>query len=368
VERDKRNVLLLGTTSFFNDISSETIFALLPLYVGSSGVIGILGGIISGFGDIVKVYFGYLSDHLGKRKPVVFAGYLLSAISKFLITMVATPFLVLVLIMDRLGKGVREGPRDAILSVAKKKGWAFGLRQAMDTMGAVVGGLIAYYFLSSGADYVSAMRIAAFIGLGALVPLLFIKVPPFKRTEESFSKTLGHVSWRIWRVLVIAVLFGLVLVSPLILVKTSYDQLGNTGVLVYTAFNVVYALASKTLGAMSDTYGRKAVLNLSFVSAAFAFLLAFAGGWAVLPGFLLYGLALGAFRSTSGALVSDIAGRERATALGLFQTTLGVSVFIGSSLFGILLDTVGSITYLLGTLLSTASLLTYNFLLTSARG
>lgn len=363
MDRDRKNVLLLGTTSFFNDISSETIFALLPLYVGSSGMVGILGGIISGFGDIVKVYFGYLSDHLGTRKPVVFLGYMLSAIAKLLITAVATPFIVLVLIVDRLGKGIREGPRDAILAVTKRKGWAFGLRQAMDSTGAVVGGLIAYYFLTVGADYASAIGFAALVGLAALFPLLFIDAPRFKPSRESFSKTLNHVSGEIKKILVVAVLFGLVLISPLILIKTSYDQLGNLGILVYTAFNIVYALSSRKLGAMSDTYGRSPILNLSFASAALAFLLAFMGGWAVLPGFLLFGIALGAFNSTFGALVSDMTDKNKATSLGLSRTVVGISVFIGSTVFGVLLDTIGMGTYLIGTVFSVAAMVAYNTLI-----
>ena len=195
------------------------------------------------------------------------------------------------------------------------------------------------------------------------MPLLFVESPKFKPTKESFSKTLGNVSGKIKQILVVAVLFGLVLISPLILIKTSYDQLGNLGVLVYVGFNIVYALSSKNLGALSDRWGRSPVLNMSFVSAALAFLLAFIGGWALLPGFLLFGIALGAFNSTFGPLVSDMSGKDKATSLGLARTVVGISVFIGSTAFGILLDTVGANTYLIGTGLSVAAMTAYNVLI-----
>jgi MFS family permease len=318
--------------------------------------------VISGLGEITKVYFGYLSDHLGTRKPVVFTGYLLSALSKFLIPLVSQPMIIGVYLVDRLGKGIRDGPRDAIVATAERKGWAFGLRQAMDTTGAVVGGLAAYYFLTTGRNFASAMFIAAGVGLLALVPLLFVEPPPFERTKKGFLQTIGEVSGSMHRVLAAGAVFGLVMVSPIILIKTSYDQLGSVAVLVYAAYNVIYALSSRYLGALSDTTGRKSLLNASFIFAGMSFLLVYFGGWAVAPGFLLYGVSMGAFHSTSSALVSDMVTEKRGTALGLFRTALGVSIFLGSSAFGLLLDSIGASTYLIGTGVSLASLVAFNAL------
>jgi|GEM_PF-6724379 len=108
VKDDKKNVLLLGTTSFFNDIIGEALFTLLPLYIKNPGLLGILGGIISGFGDVIKVYFGYLSDHLGKRRVIVFLGYALSAVSKIIIPLVSSPLIIILLIFDRIGKELEK--------------------------------------------------------------------------------------------------------------------------------------------------------------------------------------------------------------------------------------------------------------------
>ncbi|MBR9689421.1 MAG: MFS transporter, partial [Candidatus Altiarchaeota archaeon] len=348
--------------SFFNDISSETIFTLLPLYIESNSVIGFLGGIINGLGDLTKSYFGYLSDHLGRRRPIVFAGYLVSTIAKLIIPLVTLPFLIPLLLLDRLGKGVREGPRDAILSTTEKKGWAFGLQKSMDTMGAVVGGLLAYFFIIHQTNYKFAMGFAASIGILALVPLLFVGHTEVKKTYSGFVETVKKVSKEMKYLLPMAALFGFVMISPMIFIKESYDQLGSIGILVYVLFNIVYALSANFFGKLSDRKGRSNVLNLSFVSAALAFLFVFRGGWGILVGFTLYGISMGSFRSTSKALVSDIVKKRQATALGLFQTVLGLSVFVGSSIFGILLESIGSTTYLLGALLSGISLGAYNLM------
>lgn len=361
-DKNRRNVFLLGLTSFFNDISSETIFALLPVYIGSTSMIGFLGGIIHGLGEITKVYFGYISDRLGKRKPLIITGYMTSIISKLFIPFIGKSQIFLALMTDRLGKGIREGPRDAIISLSRKKGWAFGIQKAMDTAGAVIGGLIAFIFVYLQKDYKTAMIVAVYIGFLSLIPLLFVKVPKIKPTKRSFTSALNAIPPEFKRFEIVVGLFGLALVSPIILIKTSYDFFGVWGLLIYTGFNIVYAMSSEILGSYSDKIGRGKILNLSFASAALAFLLMYFGGYAIIPGFIVYGLAFGSFRSTSSALVSEISGREKATALGLFQTTLGLSIFVGSTIFGVLLNSFGNVAYLAGTLASLASLGAYKML------
>ena len=361
-DKNRRNVFLLGLTSFFNDISSETIFALLPLYVGSASIVGFLGGIIHGLGELTKVYFGYLSDRMGKREPLVVAGYLTSIVAKFVIPFISKSQLFIALMADRLGKGIREGPRDAIISLSRKKGWAFGMQKAMDTAGAVLGGLIAFLFVYFQRDYRTAMIFAAYVGVLSLVPLVFVRVPKIRPMHKSFTSTIRAVPKKFRKFEVVAGLFGLALISPIILIKTSYEFFGATGLLIYVAFNIVYALSSELLGSFSDKVGRQKILSFSFGSTALAFLFMYFGGYAIIPGFLVYGLSFGAFRSTAGALVSEISGSEKATSLGLFQTILGLSIFFGSTLFGVLIDLIGGGTYLIGSVVAITSLGVYKML------
>ena len=161
MDADKKNVALLGTTSFFNDFSSESVFSLLALYASSPSLVGLLGGIMNGLGSIFKLLFGYMSDKINQRKPMVFAGYLTSALSKFSLPFVGQSGMAVPLITDRIGKGIRTSPRDAILAGAKNKGWAFGWHRALDTLGAVGGSVFAYLLINNGGDYGRAMLIAA---------------------------------------------------------------------------------------------------------------------------------------------------------------------------------------------------------------
>lgn len=358
---DDRDVFLLGLTSFFNDVGSETLFTLLPLYVGQ-GSIGFLGGIIHGLGEITKVYFGYVSDRLGKRKPVVMSGYALSIISKFFVPLVDKSQIFAALLVDRLGKGVREGPRDAIISLSKRRGWAFGVQKAMDTLGAVVGSLFAFAFVYLGGNFRVAMIMAAFVGLLSLVPLTFVKVRPTNPIKADFASAMKKSSEEMRGFLMVSGLFGLALVSPLLIIGTVYDSLGAIGLLGYVAFNVVYATSSNYMGALSDRIGRRNVINVSFFSVAAAFLLIYAGGFAQLMGLMVYGLAFGAFKSVSKAFVGDICVSNRATAMGLFQAVLGLSIFLGSTAAGLVMGSLGNGVYLIGTGISLAAVAGFKLL------
>ncbi|MBR9680602.1 MAG: MFS transporter [Candidatus Altiarchaeota archaeon] len=361
MKKNKKNVVLLGTTSFFNDISSEAIFTLLPLYIQSPGLLGLIGGIISGLGDIIKVYFGYLSDHIGRRRIIIWVGYLFSAIAKLIIPFVITPFIIILLIIDRIGKGIREGPRDAILSFSKHKGWAFGLQKAMDTFGAVVGGLIAFVFVLMGGGYQGAMIFVAILGLFALLPLTLIEHTHVDKNPLSFRKTIKGMSHGMGWFLLATSVFGVVMISPLLLIREAYLELGNLGILVYVLFNIVYAFSAKLIGENSDKLGRTWGMNLSFLSAAIAFLAVFYGGWLVIIGFMMYGVAMGAFNSVSRALVSELFTKHTATAQGIFQTTFGLAVLVGSSIFGLSLGTIGKEIYLVGILFSLLAAVIFNY-------
>lgn len=365
VKDDKKNVLLLGTTSFFNDISGEALFTLLPLYIKNPGLLGILGGIISGFGDVIKVYFGYLSDHLGKRRVIVFLGYALSAVSKIIIPLVSSPLIIILLIFDRIGKGVREGPRDAILSFYKNKGWAFGLQKAMDTLGAVFGALLAYVAVTLALDFRTAMLVAASLGIFSLIPLLFVGHTHVDKNPEGFRETLKGVTKGMGWIVVVGSLFGLVMISPILLVREAYLALGSLGIIAYVFFNIIYSVSARAFGGLSDTLGRAFGMNLSFVSGFLGFFMVFLGGWWVALGFAFYGVSMGAFNSVSRALVGDLFTERKATAQGLFQTTTGIAVLVGSTLFGFGLSLIGRLVYLVYASFALLSVVAFNYWNTS---
>jgi len=359
---NQKNVLLLGSTSFFNDISSETLFTLLPVYLDSPISLGLIGGIISGLGDFIKVFFGYLSDKLGKRKILVQLGYLISSLSKLIIPFIDKVWLFLLMIFDRLGKGIRESPRDSIISLSKKKGKAFGIQKAMDTSGAIIGGLLAYFFISNGFELKSALLVAALIGFLALLPLYFVKVPPFKKTNKKLHKTLKELPSDLKKFSIVSGMFGLVLISPLFLIKTAYVTFGDKGLLIYTLFNIIYVISAAYFGSLSDRVGRDIILKFSFLSAALSFFFMFLGSFGIIVGLVLYGAAFGSFRSSANAFVSEIGGSNKGTALGLFQTILGISIFTGSLLFGYLLKILSNNAYLIGSLFSILTLVIYQFI------
>ncbi|MBW2988404.1 MFS transporter, partial [Candidatus Woesearchaeota archaeon] len=175
----KRNIILLGLVSLINDISSKIILPLLPLYVKQIGGGGLAIGLISGLGDsvasILKILSGYFSDKLGKRKPFVYLGYLVASVGKFLLAFAKSWPQVLVLrMLERIGKGLRSAPRDALIAASTKlsnRGEGFGIHRAMDSGGAVIGALLAfllYWFL--GLSFTKIFLIAGCIAFAAILP------------------------------------------------------------------------------------------------------------------------------------------------------------------------------------------------------
>ena len=177
---NNKNIKFLGLVSLFNDISSEIIQPILPLFITSLGggslAIGLIGGFSNGLPSIIEIFSGYWSDKMGKRKPIVVAGYSLSAFAKLLLpfSMVWQHIFVLRTI-ERSGKGIRSAPRDAMISesaVKEQRGRGFGLHRAMDTLGAVIGSLLAYYLWKGGLDFKTILIIAAILSIVALIPFI----------------------------------------------------------------------------------------------------------------------------------------------------------------------------------------------------
>jgi len=338
-EKQKRNIIALGFTSFFNDISSEAIYGLLPLYLQNPSMIGFVGGLFNGLGSIFKFVFGYLSDKIGKRKPLVFLGYLTSAISKFTIAISKGPLLVVGIFGDRVGKGIRTSPRDAILAEAKRRGYAFGLHRAMDTLGAITGAILMYFLLRIGWNIRKAMLFAALIGFFSLLPLFIVVEPKIKKRKAFGSFKLSRES----KVFLFATFFmGLASISPMLLIKQASEFVGIESLLFYTLYNISYVISTKRLGSFSDIVGRKKILLLSSLTISAALAFGSLGKFFLLFSFVLYGIGIGGFMSTAPAEIGDIEKEAKGTALGIFHMIYGIGVLIGSIAVGNLIERMGN--------------------------
>ncbi|MFA5993305.1 MAG: MFS transporter [Candidatus Pacearchaeota archaeon] len=202
-ERDgKKNVLLLGLSSLFNDIGSEIIMPILPLFLLSFGagglVIGIIGGLRDGLANLVKFIFGYLSDKTSKRKNFVVGGYFTSSISKLLLmASTAWSHVLIFTSLDRIGKGIRDAPRDVIVaeSMAKHKSAGFGLHRSLDALGGVIGSiLVIFLFWYFKFSFFTIILIAGIISIFSIIPLVMVKdlKTPYSFKKDDFKL---HLCW-----------------------------------------------------------------------------------------------------------------------------------------------------------------------------
>ena len=349
--RGRRVVYILGSTSLVNDLSSEAIYSILPYYVTDPTLVGIFGGLFNGLGSALKAFFGYLSDRLGVRKPIVMLGYGLSALAKTLMAIVSLPLLPVMIVLDRLGKGIRDSPRDAILGTLEERGYAFGIHRAMDTTGALLGTLLAYVLLKHfGGNYQLAMLIAGLIGF--LTVIILLPLPEFRvdKKNDDFVSSVEHLNAPVKHFLLPAMLFGATFVSPMLFISGAKDELALGAILLYALYNLSYVLSSLYLGKRSDILGRKRVMAVGAVSAALAFVLMYVASlmdsWVAYgAAFALYGVGIGAFLPSAFAHVGDLA-KAKGTAMGAFQTVFGLAVLVSSSIFGYLMGIFGNVVFL----------------------
>jgi MFS family permease len=365
-----RTVWVLGFVSMFMDISSEMIHSLLPVFLvaglgASPAVVGLIEGIAEATASITKVFSGWLSDRLGQRKMLAVLGYGLGAITKPIFPLAVTPFEVLgARFADRIGKGMRGAPRDALVADVtpqELRGAAFGLRQSLDTVGAFLGPLIAVGLMTLLNDNMRAVFGFAVIPAGIAVLLLVLGV------EESLASKSHHeakvpISWSevrsigtpFWLAVAVGVLFTMARFSEAFLVLRGSDAGIPLTLIpfVLIAMNLVYALVSAPVGSLSDTLGRKALLVFGIlVLVAADLVLGMVGNIAgVVVGVALWGLHMGLTQGLFAALVADTApARLRGTAFGLFNLATGVTMLAASVLAGALWSARGaSSTFLTG--------------------
>jgi MFS family permease len=355
-------VWALGFVSMLMDVSSEMIHALLPIYLvtvlGTSALtVGIIEGIAEATASIIKVFSGALSDWLGKRKLLAVLGYGLAAFTKPIFPLASTiGWLVAARFIDRVGKGIRGAPRDALvadIAPAHLRGASFGLRQSLDTIGAFIGPLIAIVLMWLTADDFTAVFWVAVIPAFVSLALIVFAVrepqrpPELRKVHAPLSKAeLRRLGTAYWWVVIVATMFTLARFSEAFLILRA-QSVGLPLALVpavLVVMNIVYALAAYPAGVLSDRVDRVTVLTGGFLLLVAADVaLAFASGvLGVMVGVALWGLHMGFTQGLLAALVADAAPPElRGTAFGMFNLLTGVALLAASVIAGALWDAIG---------------------------
>lgn len=370
-------VWALGFVSLLMDISSEMIHALLPLYLvtvlgASMLTVGVIEGIAEATASIVKIFSGALSDRLGKRKLLAAVGYGLAAFTKPVFPMASSiGWIVAARFIDRVGKGIRGAPRDALvadLSPPEVRGAAFGLRQSLDTVGAALGPLLAIVFMALFAsNFTIVFWIAVIPAFMSFALIVFCVREPNRLTAKSARSPLSPAELRrlgsaFWLVVGLATVFAFARFSEAFLLLRA-QSVGFPLALVpavMLVMNIVYAGAAWPSGVLSDKVGRYGLLTVGFLVLVFAdFLLAFGSGMvAIAIGAALWGLHMGLTQGLLASLVADAApGDLRGTAFGMFNLVTGMATLLASIIAGALWDFEGPTgTFLAGAIFASIAL------------
>lgn len=367
----------LGLVSLLMDISSELVHSLLPVFMvtvlGTSMlVVGLIEGAAEATALLVKVFSGALSDWMGRRKPLAVLGYSLGALSKPLFALAGTAGLVLAArLIDRVGKGIRGAPRDALvadLAPPGMRGAAFGLRQSLDTVGAFLGPLLAIGLMLLWAnDFRAVFWVAVIPGvLAVLVLLLGVREPApaagAARANPIRRDNLRRLGSAYWWVVAVGAVFTLARFSEAFLVLRAQE--GGLALawtpLVLIAMNLVYSVGAYPFGRLSDRVDRRGLLawGLAALIAADLLLAAAAAGPLLWAGIALWGLHMAMTQGLLAAMVAQSApAAMRGTAFGVFSLASGLALLAASGVAGLLWDRWGaSATFLAGAVFAALAL------------
>jgi len=339
------NVVVLGFVSLFTDVSSEMILPILPFFLtqvlfANAFIVGLVEGIAESVGTFTKIFSGRLSDSAGKRKRFVAAGYGLSTAMKVLFPFAQSwPEFLGMRILERTGKGVRDAPRDALLTEStppETRGKAFGFHRSMDTAGAIAGPIITLVLLATLVagwriedQYRRILLLAAIPALVSVLVILLVREPPRTPTRsQPLRVAFRGIPKPLLVFLGIASLFSFADFSYVFLLLRAGILYGTTqAILLYVLYNVVYAAHAFPAGILSDRVGRKPVVLIGYGAfIAMSTLLVLSGDLLVLvAAFILYGLSYGMAEGTQRALVADFAPPDiKATVLGAYHTSIGI--------------------------------------------
>ena len=368
--RIPRAVWALGFVSMFMDISSEIIHALLPLFLTTTlgvsvAMVGLIDGIAEATASITKVFSGYISDRIGRRKPLILLGYGLGALSKPVFALAGTaPVILGARFADRIGKGLRGAPRDALvadITPQAVRGRAFGLRQSLDTVGAFAGPLLAIGLMAA---FANDMRLVFWIAvIPAILAVLCVIFGVEERADPADTKPgrppialadLKRFDRPFWGIVALGVVFSLARFSEAFLIlKASAEGLPLTyAPAVLVAMNAVYALGAYPAGIASDRVSPRLLLGGGLVCLILADLvLALVSGLAgAFAGIALWGLHMALTQGLMAKLVADRAPPElRGSAFGVFNLAAGLALLAASVVAGLMWDRLGpSATFLAG--------------------
>ena len=400
-----RNVKALAAVSFFTDMASEMIYPLLPLFLStvlgtSAAVLGVIEGLAESVSSLLRLPAGWLSDRLGKRKPLIVFGYAVASVARPLIGLAQSAGQVLAIrLTDRFGKGVRSAPRDALIADSvpeDQRGYAYGVHRAADNLGAVLGPLIAWALLSlAWVDLRSLFLWAALPG--AISVVLVVALVREVGVGRALSHTAGSASPLVatvavaepvatkaaraqeplgapfWRYLAALFVFTLSTSTDAFLLLRA-SQLGVPTAMIpilWAALHVVKSFSTAIGGALSDRLGRRPLILggwtiYAFVYLGFAFAQVEWHAWAL---FLVYGLYFGMVEGTEKAFVADLVpAARRGTAFGWFNAALGIGVLPASVIFGVVWERAGAeVAFLMGASVAAVAMLLFVLLVAPPR-
>jgi MFS family permease len=357
-----RSILIVSLVSFFNDIGSEMLYPVMPVFLSSIGFSVVLIGLLEGFAEatagLSKGYFGNLSDKTGRRVPFIRFGYMLSALSKPMMAAFNWAWWIFMArTTDRLGKGIRTSARDALLSdetTPENKGRVFGFHRALDTLGAAIGPILALLYLHFRPGEYRLLFVIAFLpGIVSVLLTFFLhekqktNSEPAKRTGFFSFLSYRHKAPRSYKLLIAGLLAFTLFNSSdaFLLLGLKNSGMSDTSMIGYYIFyNLIYALAAFPVGIIADRIGLHKTLIAGFIIFAVVYIgMGFADGiWQFGTLFLFYGIYASATEGVSKALITNISKKEdTATALGLYNALASIFTMLASTLAGLIWFTLG---------------------------
>jgi MFS family permease len=374
-----RNVFILGLVSLFTDLSSQMVFPLIPLFMitvlGTGAyAVGIVEGAAETTASLLKVVSGYWSDKIKRRKPFILIGYSLSAITKPLFAFASIwSFVLFVRVVERIGKGLRTAPRDAIVAESSDvsvRGKAYGFHRAMDGIGSIFGAVLAFLLLPI-LGYRNVFMFAFVPAVIAVFVILFIKegkIPAKEETKEMSIKIgFKELPTNLKLFIIVSSIFALGHFGYAFLLLRAVDigLADHTAILLYILFYIVYTVCTIPFGILSDKIGRKPVLRAGYVLFGITSLgLIFTSSiYSILLLFVIYGIFYAMIDGVGRAFVVDLAPDHlKATTLGTFHTSIGLVALPGGYIAGLLWDKISpETTFIYGLVLAIISLVLFTF-------
>lgn len=380
-----KNIFILGLVSLFTDLSSQMVFPLIPLFLTTvlgAGVyaVGIVEGAAETAASLLKVISGYWSDKIKKRKYFILFGYSLSSITKPLFAFANIwSFVLFIRVVERIGKGLRTAPRDAIVAEScdeSVRGKAYGFHRAMDGIGSVLGAILAFLLLPV-LGYRNIFILAFIPSIIAVLVILFIKeknAPTKKETRETSIKlSFKELSMNLRMFIIVSSIFALGHFGYAFLLLRAKDigLADNIAILLYVIFYIVYTICIIPFGILSDKIGRKPILIMGYLVFAITSigLIFISNIYGILLFFVIYGIFYAMIDGVQRAFIVDLAPKHlKATALGAFHTSIGLVALPGGLIAGLLWDIISpEATFVYGFALSIISMGLFIFVKSNTR-